>query len=36
MKVDIFDYICRSLIADRTQIPREIREAGYQQLSLFS
>ena len=30
------DYICRSLIADRTQIPREIREAGYQQLSLFS
>ena len=24
------DYICRSLIADRTQIPREIREAGYQ------
>ena len=27
------DYICRSLIADRTQIPREIREAGYQQLS---
>ena len=30
------DYICRSLIADRTQIPREIRDAGYQQLSLFS
>ena len=30
------DYICRNLIADRTQIPREIREARYQQLSLFS
>lgn len=30
------DYICRNLIGDRTQIPREIRESGYQQLSLFS
>lgn len=29
------DYICRNLIGDRTQIPREIREAGYRQLSLF-
>lgn len=29
------DYICRNLIGDRTQIPREIREAGYKQLSLF-
>lgn len=30
------DYICRNLLADRTQIPREIREAGYEQLCLFS
>ena len=30
------DYICRNLLADKTQIPREIREAGYEQLSLFS
>ena len=29
------DYICRNLLSDRTQIPREIRESGYQQLSLF-
>ena len=29
------DYICRSLISDKTQIPREIREGNYQQLSLF-
>ncbi len=29
------DYICRNLMADRTQIPREIRESGYKQLSLF-
>ncbi len=29
------DYIYRNLIGDRTQIPREIREAGYKQLSLF-
>lgn len=30
------DYICRNLLADRTQIPREIREADYEQLCLFS
>ena len=30
------DYICRNLLADKTQIPREIREAGYEQLCLFS
>ncbi len=29
------DYICRNLMGDRTQIPREIRESGYRQLSLF-
>lgn len=29
------DYITRQLLSDRTQIPREIRQAGYQQLSLF-
>lgn len=29
------DYICRNLMADHTQIPREIRESGYKQLSLF-
>ncbi len=29
------DYICRNLMADKTQIPREIRESGYQQLNLF-
>ena len=29
------DYICRNLMSDKTQIPREIRESGYQQLSLF-
>lgn len=29
------DSICRSLMSDRTQIPREIRESGYQQLNLF-
>lgn len=29
------DYICSNLIADRTQIPRDIRESGYKQLSLF-
>lgn len=29
------DYICRNLLGDRTQIPREIRESGYKQLSLF-
>ncbi len=29
------DYICRNLMGDRTLIPREIRESGYRQLSLF-
>lgn len=29
------NYICSNLMADRTQIPREIRESGYKQLSLF-
>lgn len=29
------DYICRNLLSDRTQIPRELREEGYRQLSLF-
>lgn len=29
------DYICQSLIGDKTQIPKDIRNAGYQQLSLF-
>lgn len=29
------DYICRNLMGDKTQIPREIRESGYHQLSLF-
>lgn len=29
------DYICRNLLSDRTQIPRELREEGYHQLSLF-
>lgn len=29
------DYICRNLMGDKTQIPKEIRESGYQQLSLF-
>ena len=29
------DYICRNLMEDKTQIPREIRESGYRQLSLF-
>lgn len=29
------DYICRNLIGDRSQIPREIRQSSYQQLSLF-
>lgn len=29
------DYICSNLLADRTQIPKDIRESGYQQLSLF-
>lgn len=29
------DYICRNLMSDKTQIPREIRESGYHQLNLF-
>ena len=29
------DYICRNLLSDKTQIPREIREGNYRQLSLF-
>ena len=29
------DYITRQLLADKTQIPKEIRQAGYEQLSLF-
>ncbi len=29
------DYICRNLLSDKSQIPRELRDAGYRQLSLF-
>lgn len=29
------NYICSNLMADRTQIPRDIRQGGYQQISLF-
>jgi predicted DNA-binding helix-hairpin-helix protein len=29
------DYICSALLSDCTQIPREIRDAGYRQISLF-
>lgn len=29
------DYICRNLMADCSQIPREIRNAGYRQITLF-
>ncbi len=29
------DYICRNLIGDKTMIPKDIRNSGYQQLSLF-
>ncbi len=29
------DYICRNLMGDKTQVPRDIREGGYQQLSFF-
>ena len=29
------NYICENLMKDRTQIPRDIREGGYQQLSFF-
>ncbi|MFP3156133.1 putative DNA modification/repair radical SAM protein [Lachnospiraceae bacterium ZAX-1] len=29
------NYICENLMRDKTQIPKDIRESGYQQLSLF-
>lgn len=29
------NYICSNLMSDKTQIPREIRESGYRQISLF-
>ena len=29
------NYICENLMRDRTQIPRDIREGGYQQISFF-
>ena len=29
------DYICQNLMRDKTQIPAEVRNAGYRQLSLF-
>ncbi len=29
------NYICENLLRDKTQIPREIRESGYKQISLF-
>ena len=29
------NYICENLMHDKTQIPRDIRENSYQQLSLF-
>ena len=29
------DYITRQLLSDQTQIPKEVRNAGYEQLSLF-
>lgn len=29
------NYICQNLMRDKTQIPRDIREGGYQQLSFF-
>ena len=29
------DYICRNLLSDRTQIPRDLRESNYKQLSQF-
>lgn len=29
------NYICENLMRDQTQIPRDIREGGYQQLSFF-
>ena len=29
------NYICENLMRDKSQIPRDIREGGYQQLSFF-
>lgn len=29
------NYICENLMRDKTQIPPEIRNSGYKQLSLF-
>ncbi|MDE7063784.1 MAG: putative DNA modification/repair radical SAM protein [Lachnospiraceae bacterium] len=29
------DYICQNLMQDKTQIPRDLRNSGYEQLSLF-
>ncbi len=29
------DYICRQLMSDRNMVPKDIREEGYRQLSLF-
>ena len=29
------NYICSHLLSDRTQIPKELRDSGYQQISLF-
>lgn len=29
------NYICENLMGDKTQIPKDIRESGYQQLSFF-
>lgn len=29
------NYICQNLLADKTQIPKELKEAGYEQISLF-
>lgn len=29
------DYICENLLRDQTQIPKEIRNSGYEQISLF-
>ena len=29
------NYICSQLMSDRTQIPKDVRNGGYQQISLF-
>lgn len=29
------NYICSNLMSDKTQVPKEIRESGYRQISLF-